>query len=1644
MKRTLCLLLALLMLASCVSALATSGECKHKWAIDPGVDATCTEPGEYWEYCEICGEGHQVTVKPKGHYYPNPYEVVTAPTCTTVGYELSVCQRNNHGRICGHQDYRQIPALGHDWSEWYVIKPATPEEDGIEERKCNRCGITEQRTFGYDPLKIGLITLTVAITDDNFSYDADQTVHMTATVTNAGPIPLKITEILTRGSEMYGESVQKTLEPAQSLTVPMTYLTTTEDAEKGYRQLVYFARAVPVGYEDDEKYILSNDAPVTFNLVAFADYDLIVNKTETSTPANGEYYVEGETITYNIEIINRFAQPIHDVEVYEMPGGSFGDGAYTVNIGNLPPYGSTNLSATYEVTKQDCVRGFFINSAYAGNEKHTGTTSYVTSPCGEKAIVSLVKTETSTPENGKYYVRGEVIHYQIVLINAGSEPLTEVNVHDDYLNEETELCANGSLKGNNASMTFNVTYTVTEEDTLMGYHMNIASASFKGGKELCGVQYTDSNIVISKCGYDENALHLDAYIDSRSGDDLTFRCELTNNSTQPVCPEYVWYVTPSSKSTGINDPTGGAYLAPGETYTYTMEYTIAAEDVVDYEVELLFGARCHPQDDPDEELYSNMAEVRFSVDEEIGDTEIWIEKTETSVPANGEYYTEGEVITYTITIWNLQSYALTHVQVHDYPGFQEEGEEVGVLPTFPAHASQSYPYSHTVTHDDVENGFFQNRAMVFWNSPNDDLEDPEHETNWMDAEPVESLCGEQKEKVTITKIMLSVPQNGIYYMVGEVVYYKVTVINQSNQEITIQVFDSLIGDLSGGYATLAPGEVIEYPYSYLVTQADALMGMIINTASVIYTDESGKVVGPIWSQTVLAPTGIVVDEQGGVTLTKSVVSVPADGVAYTKGEMVIYEVTITNNLPTPVEDVEIVDPIKGNNEDSVVAHIEKLDSSESLSFLYQYRVTEEDVKVGQVINQAYAGYFNPREQENGDTSSNIVSVPVHGSVIPEYPQVSIYKEEISSPANGKFYVEGETVSFAIWVTNDSDFPISSVQISDIVSTYTNGNVSYPIKDLDILGPGESTEKLTFNYTVTAGDVSDGCIMDNAFVAFVWARSDRSQESEGYYSDTVIVLTGKEEDTDEPVIDVALTKTIVNAPADGMAYGKGETISYLITLVNASDVTVYVTKATDDLYNLYSGQTTDLGLYAVEANSSLVLSYTHTVDEDDIKTNWVANYVEMTLRVELGEGKERYYTLWDEVFASCADTIPPEERLYPVVYKFVTSHPANNSYYQLGEKIEYDIIVVNPADRPFTNLVGNDILLTDSYFVYGPLGDLAPSGGTQSFHIKYTVTQPDVDYKSVYNIAWIDMYDAEYDEMLTFYSNDVIVPTDGTIVHHDNGGDVCDYTLVAAGEGVEEYMNVYCAEHEGINAASKMLLDKDGTEEEKRLFSARALDIWKKALDSEYDRLIEDADDVLKQALEDDRLVFGKYLEAYGERLKMQGTEERAINEALIALIRDRVCELCYTAGTAPEDRKDLPRGEEMSAKRPASPVCFVSFDDGNDAYFTKSMVVCNRHLPLIGAISRILTQAGEDEKLRLIALDKESAYFTGEIKNEYAFLTKNAEPLLRHTLTVEEAAYLALVKAHTALYRVYYPDAERTIALLNNRMLKEKALDLCN
>ena len=87
--------------------------------------------------CTVCGvQLKSEEIPATGHSF-GAWTVVKPVTCTENGQEKRVCS------ACGLEETRVLPATGHKFGAWQTVKAPTCEEEGLRERTCSVCGKVE-------------------------------------------------------------------------------------------------------------------------------------------------------------------------------------------------------------------------------------------------------------------------------------------------------------------------------------------------------------------------------------------------------------------------------------------------------------------------------------------------------------------------------------------------------------------------------------------------------------------------------------------------------------------------------------------------------------------------------------------------------------------------------------------------------------------------------------------------------------------------------------------------------------------------------------------------------------------------------------------------------------------------------------------------------------------------------------------------------------------------------------------------------------------------------------------------------------------------------------------------------------------------------------------------------------------------------------------------------------------------------------------------------------------------------------------------------------------------------------------------------------------------------------------------------------
>ena len=897
----------------------------------------------------------------------------------------------------------------------------------------------------------------------------------------------------------------------------------------------------------------------------------VVTKTH-----EGEKYNLNDTVTFKITVQNIYAEA-QDITITEQPGVTItGENKFT----DVQPGEFVETTATYTITEEDILRGEFGNTAtaiFSNRKEYTGTDEVI--PADPNPHLTVEKTTTSSPANGKSYALGETITYKITVKNDGNLTIKDIEVTDELTGNTGNKAWKIEELAPGAEETFTASYTVTEKDILAGSVVNEATA--KG------------------------------------------------TSPDPEKPDVP--VDPGKKE----DPTDPA------------------------------------------------------------NGHLTVEKTTTSIPANGESYALDETITYQITVKNDGNLTIKDIEVTDeLTG--NTGNKAWKIEELAPGAEETFTASYTVTEKDILAGSVVNEATAKGTSP-----DPEKPEVPVDPGKKEDPTDPAKTSLQVVKTTVSEPANGETYALGETIEYRITVTNTGNLTVEdVKVLDELTGNIGDQALVveepLAPGKKAEFNVSYTVTEKDILAGSVVNEATATGTstnpDDPEVPVIPGKTEDPTDPAN------GHLVITKSTISEPANGKAYALGETITYKIIVKNDGNLTIKDIEVTDELTGNTGDKAWK-IEKLAPGKLEEFTTSYTVTEKDILAGSVVNEATAKGKSP-DPEKPD-------VPVkpgekEDPTDPANGHLNITKTTTSTPANGSAYALGETITYQITVKNDGNLTIKDIEVTDELT----GNTGDKAWKIDSLSPDES-KVFTAEYKVTEADILKGEVHNEATAK---GKSPDPEKPE------VPVDPGTK---DEPTVK-AEPSLFVDKEANQKAggYALGEEISYTIRVLNNGNVTISNITVTDEMTGLNETIPT------LAVGEEKTFTTTHKVTEADILKGKILN-------VATAKGTDPKGNPVEKDDTKEIDTEP--KNAHVTLEKETTSTPADGKAYVIGEKITYQITVTNDGNLTAANLVVTDELTGNSGENAWKIESLAP-GESKVFTAEYTVTEADAQAGKVVNTA----------------------------------------------------------------------------------------------------------------------------------------------------------------------------------------------------------------------------------------------------------------------------------------------------------------------
>lgn len=318
------------------------------------------------------------------------------------------------------------------------------------------------------------------------------------------------------------------------------------------------------------------------------------------------------------------------------------------------------------------------------------------------------------------------------------------------------------------------------------------------------------------------------------------------------------------------------------------------------------------------------------------------------------------------------------------------------------------------------------------------------------------------------------------FQMNETVYYKIklTEISEESSLPWITVGDTLAHNDTGDAVIdningMAPGTSEMAYYQHVVNENDH--DYILNQAYAEWEDEkTGKTI-TVWSNPVVVPLltepPIIPPVPGlpSITLIKSVISAPKNPPYYQEGELVQFKIEIRNDSLYTVHNLQVFDDLFN---DEYVGHriyvAKDFIPGQVDTAVFYYEVTSGDAALGKITNIATSVGLD----DNGlltTSTSNAVEV-LTGQPKDE---LTIIKEETSTPNNDKYYTEGETIAYTITVVNTGASELEVI-VYDSLKEENFGEVG----SVEILHPGQIW-KFFYAHTVTAQDVSDHYVINYA-------------------------------------------------------------------------------------------------------------------------------------------------------------------------------------------------------------------------------------------------------------------------------------------------------------------------------------------------------------------------------------------------------------------------------------------------------------------------------------------------------------------------------------------------------------------------------------
>jgi uncharacterized repeat protein (TIGR01451 family) len=886
--------------------------------------------------------------------------------------------------------------------------------------------------------------------------------------------------------------------------------------------------------------------------------------TGVDTNGDGILNAAGDIIDYDLVVTNTGSVTLTNVTVSDPLTGT------DTNIGNLAPNATATISTSYAITQADIDSNGTLepDDLLPGQIDNTATAdSDQTPPVSDDEDVPLIvtpglvfdKVVTGVDTNGDGILNaaGDIIDYDLVVTNEGNVTLTNVIVTDPLTATDTNI---GNLAPN-ATATISTSYAITQadidsngtlepDDLLPGQIDNTATADsdqtppVSDDEDVPLIVTPDITITKTATSITNPDGSDGGTIVDEAGDVINYTIAVENTGNVDLTNVTVSDPLLETLIGPAGDADADGELDVDETWTYTGSYTVTQANIDSNGID----ANGNPDDDGDIDNTATVTTDQTPPEEDDEDVPVdppsglLFDKVVTGIDTAGDgiLNAAGDIIDYDLVVTNTGSVTLTNVTVTD--PLTQVNTNIGDLAPG---ASQTVSTSYTITQADIDsNATLEPNDMLAGQIDNTATADSDQTPPQEDDEDVPV---ELNPQLTLDKVVTGVDTagDGILNQAGDIIDYDLVVTNTGNQTLTNVIVTDPLTQLNTNIGDLAPNGTATVSTSYTITQADIdsnatlepddlLPGQLDNTA----TADSDQ------TPPVSDDEDVPLDNPPELTFDKVVTGIDTagDGILNAAGDIIDYDLVVTNTGSVTLTNVTVTDPLTGTN-----TNIGELAPGVSQTISTSYAITQADIDSngtlepdnvleGQIDNTATA------DSDQTPPVSDDEDVPLE-----QDPDITVTKTaDVSSVDEA-----GDVINYTITVENTGNTSLTNVTVDDPL---LGGDLGTPDSGDDgdnILEVGE-TWVYNESYTVTQADIDNNGIDFNG-----------NPDGDGDIDNTVTVTTDEtppeEDDEDVPILTpgIDIEKFTNGIDADTLAeaaqIAAGETVTWTYEVTNTGEV-----------------------------------------------------------------------------------------------------------------------------------------------------------------------------------------------------------------------------------------------------------------------------------------------------------------------------------------------------------------------------------------------------------------------------------------------------------------------------------------------------------